>query len=90
MFHHIASLLSHFGSNSDKIKGSQTKVHDHLSNPINESNSLLLPAVGGPRVEASVALAADHLVRVVLLREEAQGRLDDAAAQTEHQVQGGL
>ena len=51
---------------------------------------LLLPAVGGPGVETSVALAADHLVRVVLLREETQGRLDDTAAQTEHQVQSGL
>merc|ERR1712241_186971 len=49
-----------------------------------------LPAVGGPGVEAGVALAADHLVRVVLLRQQAQGRLDHAAAQAQHQVQGRL
>ena len=41
-------------------------------------------------MEAGVALAADHLVRVVLLREQAQGRLDDATAQAQHQVKGGL
>ena len=52
--------------------------------------ALLLATIGRTGMKTSVALAADHLVRVVLLREEAQGRLDDAAAQTEHQVQGGL
>ena len=52
--------------------------------------ALLLSAVGGPGVEAGVALAADHLVRVVLLRQQAQGRLDHAAAQAQHQVQGRL
>lgn len=35
-------------------------------------------------------LAADHLVAVVFLSELAEGRLDDAASQTKHQVQGGL
>ena len=57
---------------------------------VNNDNSRLLPAVGGPGVEAGVALAADHLVRVVLLRQQAQGRLDHAASQAQHQVQGRL
>ena len=50
----------------------------------------LLPAVGGPGVEPGVALAADHLVRVVLLGQEAQGGLDHAAAQAQNQMEGGL
>lgn len=39
--------------------------------------TLLLAAVGRPGVEASVALAADHFVAVVLLGEDAKGRLND-------------
>ena len=50
----------------------------------------LLPAVGGPGVQAGVALATDHLVGVVLHGQDAQGGLDDAAAETQHQVEGGL
>ena len=50
----------------------------------------LLPAVGGPGVEPGVALAADHLVRVVLLGQQAEGGLDHAAAEAEDQVEGGL
>jgi hypothetical protein len=38
-------------------------------------------------VHARVALAADHLVLVVLAREDLQGRLDDAAAQAQHKMQ---
>lgn len=41
---------------------------------------------GGDRA----VLAADHFVTVVLLGELAQGGLDDAPAQAQHQVQGGL
>ena len=50
----------------------------------------LLPAVGGPGVEPGVALPADHLVAVVLLGEDAEAGLDDAATQPQHQVEGGL
>merc|ERR1719433_2188230 len=50
----------------------------------------LLPAVGGPGVEPSVALPADHLVAVVPLGQDAQGGLDDSSSQSEHQVEGGL
>ena len=50
----------------------------------------LLPAVGGPGVEPGVALPADHLVAVVPLGQDTQGRLDDSAPQSEHQVEGGL
>ena len=50
----------------------------------------LLPAVGGPGVEPGVALPADHLVAVVPLGQDTQGRLDDSSSQSEHQVEGGL
>merc|ERR1712156_795897 len=61
-----------------------------LGPDVGSVSARLLPAVGGPGMEAGVALAADHLVRVVLLRQQAQGRLDHAAAQAQHQVQGRL
>ena len=50
--------------------------------------ALLLPAVQGTRVEASIADPADHLVAVVLGGEQAEGGLDHAAAQPQHQVEG--
>lgn len=49
--------------------------------------ALLLPAVGRPGVEAGVALAADHLVAVVLLGEDPQGGLDHTSPQPQHQVE---
>lgn len=52
--------------------------------------ALLLAAVDCTRVQACVALAADHLVTVVLLGKLTKGWLNDATAQTQHQVQGGL
>ena len=52
--------------------------------------ALALAAVGSPGVEAGVALAADHLVAVVLLGEDAQRGLDDTAPQPQHQVEGRL
>jgi hypothetical protein len=36
------------------------------------------------------SLAADHLVLVVLASQDLQGGLDDATAQAQHQVEGGL
>ena len=44
----------------------------------------LLPAVGSPGVEASVALPADHLVAVVLLGQQTEGGLNHASSQTEN------
>lgn len=52
--------------------------------------TLLLAAVGGTWVQTSVALAADHLVAVVLLGENTQRGLNDTTTQAEHQVQGRL
>merc|ERR1719382_604476 len=52
--------------------------------------ALLLPAVHGPRVEARVALPADHLVAIVLPCKHRKGGLDDATSETENQVQRGL
>ena len=49
-----------------------------------------LATVGGTWMQSRVALAADHLVAVVLLRQKTQRRLDDPASQTQHQVKGGL
>eukprot|EP00982_Pelagococcus_subviridis_P009228 30911-Pelagococcus_subviridis.AAC.11 len=42
------------------------------------------------RVRRGYSLAADHLVDVVLAREHEERGLDDAAAETEHEVQRGL
>ena len=53
-------------------------------------SALLLPAVGGPGVEARVALATDHLVRVVFLGQQAEGGLDHAAAEAKDQVESRL
>lgn len=39
--------------------------------------ALLLAAVGGTGVEAGVALAADHLLAVVLLGQQTEGGLND-------------
>lgn len=50
--------------------------------------TLLLAAVGSPRVQASVALAADHLVAVVLLCQDAEGGLNHTTTQTKYQVKG--
>merc|ERR1711972_527312 len=52
--------------------------------------ALLLAAVHRARVQTRVALAADHLVAVVLARKHCQGWLDDAAAKAQHEVQSGL
>ena len=53
-------------------------------------STALLPAVGRPRVHPRVALPANQLVLVVLPRQNLQGRLDDASAQPQHQMQGRL
>jgi len=50
----------------------------------------LLSAVGSPGVETSVALAADHLVAVVLLGQDAERGLDHTTTETEDQVKGRL
>lgn len=50
----------------------------------------LLPAIGGSGVETSVALAANHLVGVVLLGQNPQRGLNDTTTQTEHQMESGL
>ena len=47
-------------------------------------------AVDSPRGQAGVALAADHLVAVVLGGEGLKGRLDDTTTQTEDQVESRL
>ena len=53
-------------------------------------STLLLPAVDGPGVEPGVAHAADHLVAVVLLGQNAKRGLDHTAAKTKDQVEGRL
>ena len=52
--------------------------------------ALFLSAVDRSRVQSSVTFAANFLVLVGLSRQDDQGRLDDAAAQTQDQVQGGF
>jgi len=52
--------------------------------------ALLLAAVGGAGWQAGIALAADHLLAVVLGGQGLEGGLDDASAETENQVQSRL
>jgi len=52
--------------------------------------TLLLAAVGGPRMQSGVALAADHFVAVVPHGQNTEGGLDNTTTQAEHQVQGGF
>ena len=52
--------------------------------------ALLLATVGRTGMKTGVALAADHLVAVVLLRQDTKRGLDDATTEAEHQVEGGL
>jgi hypothetical protein len=47
-------------------------------------------AVDGPRGQAGVALAADHLLAVVLGGKGLKGRLDDTTTETEDQVKSRL
>jgi len=53
-------------------------------------SALLLSAVLGAGVQPGVALAADHLVAVVLLRKHLKGGLNDTSSQAKHKVQGAL
>ena len=41
-------------------------------------------------MKAGVALAADHLVAVVLLSQDTEGRLNDTTTETKDQVEGRL
>ena len=50
--------------------------------------ALLLAAVRGSGWEARVALAADHLLAVVLAGQRLERGLDEAATQAEDEVQG--
>lgn len=52
--------------------------------------ALLLSAVGSSGRKSSVALSADHLIAVVLSREDLQRGLDGTTTQTENQMEGGL
>jgi len=52
--------------------------------------ALLLAAIGGAERQTRVALAAHLLLGLVLAGEHLERRLNDAAAQSEHQVQRGL
>lgn len=49
-----------------------------------------LPAIGSTWMQPCVTLAANHLVTVVLLRQNPQRGLNDAAPQSQHQMEGGL
>jgi len=52
--------------------------------------TLLLAAVSGTRRKTGIALAADHLLAVVLGGKSLQGGLNDTTTETEDKVKGGL
>merc|ERR1719330_214081 len=49
--------------------------------------ALLLAAIHRPSVEAGVALAANHLVAIVLARQDGERWLNDASTKPKHKVQ---
>ena len=53
-------------------------------------STLSLSTVGGSWRQSGVALSAHRLLTVVLRGQSLQGRLDDAASQAQHQVEGRL
>ena len=53
-------------------------------------SALLLAAVDGAGGKTGVALAADHLLTVVLAGEGLEGGLNDTTTEAEHKVEGGL
>jgi hypothetical protein len=53
-------------------------------------STLLLPAVGGTRVVASVAATANLLLAVIFLGEHNQRGLDHTTTETKHKVKSGL
>ena len=53
-------------------------------------SALLLSAVGRTRRQTSVALSTDHLVAVVFAGQSFERGFDDAAAQTEHEMERGF
>ena len=53
-------------------------------------STLLLAAVGGSRRQAGVAFTADHLFAVVFGGESFERGLDDAASESEDEVEGGF
>merc|ERR1712241_1354583 len=48
--------------------------------------TLLLPTVGSTRMKTSITFTTDHLVAVVLLRQQPQRRFDHTPSQPQHQV----
>ena len=52
--------------------------------------ALLLTAVDGTRVKASIATTADHLVAVILASEHLERRLDNTTTKTQDQMEGRL
>lgn len=75
--------------------------HKHGCQPINLFQLLLgaqvvgvttlgLATVGCPRVQASIALATDHLVTIVLHSQNTKRRLNDTTTETQHQMESGF
>lgn len=52
--------------------------------------TLAFPAVGGLLVQTSVALSANHLIAVVLHRQDAERRLNDTTTKSQNQMKGRL
>lgn len=52
------------------------------------TSTALLAAVDGTGVHAGIALAANHLILVILAGKDLERRLNDSTTQTEHQMEG--
>ena len=53
-------------------------------------STLLLPAVRGSRRQTRIAFTADHLVAVIFGGQGFEGGFDDAASETEDEMEGGF
>ena len=65
-----------------------SSLHLLLGADVTVVATLALSAVGRLCRESGIALAADHLVAVVLGGEDTQRGLDDSSSQTKYQVKG--
>jgi hypothetical protein len=84
-------LATHPAPDRNSIQRSENRSLQLLLGPqLVGVAALLLPAVGGTRRQAGVALAADHLLAVVLGGQGLEGGLDDTTAQAEDEVEGRL
>lgn len=77
-------------STKEQVRRSRSLLQLLLGADVVGVTALLLPAVGGTGMEPGVALAANHLIAVILLGQNTKGWFDDTTSKTENQVESGF